>query len=149
MADTDVRPGQNEAESYKAKLLQPSKNDELSVPDEPELPVLPPVKDAGSPPMTVTGQYPPPLSDLRNCTLKGSVHGAVYCTSTIYMHHCAGYHSQLMISSYSLSSAISTVLISSHDCCAEGTSSNLQGKVVWIGLIHFRTVVRIAVCSEL
>jgi hypothetical protein len=58
MADTDVRSGQNEAvpsgKSYKAKLLQPSKNDELSVPDEPELPVLPPVKDAGSPPMTVT-----------------------------------------------------------------------------------------------
>jgi hypothetical protein len=41
-------------ESYKAKLLQPSNNDELSVPDEPEIPVLPPVKDAGSPPMTVT-----------------------------------------------------------------------------------------------
>lgn len=58
MADTDVRHAQNDIAppsgiSYKDKLLQPSDRDELSVPDQPEKPKLPPTKDEGSPPMTV------------------------------------------------------------------------------------------------
>lgn len=57
MADTDVHSDHevvSPGESYKAKLLQPSNKDELSVPHEPEVPVLPPTKDAGSPPMIVS-----------------------------------------------------------------------------------------------
>lgn len=59
MADTTSRnEGGLSGKSYKDKLLQPSDQDELSVPDLPETPTVPPTEDEGSPPMTVpVGEY--------------------------------------------------------------------------------------------
>lgn len=60
MADTDRRAATADAASFKDKLLQSSERDELSAPDLQALkPKLPPAKDAGTPPMTVsiTGKY--------------------------------------------------------------------------------------------
>lgn len=55
MADTQMPPGTAEAGSFKDKLLQPSERDELSTPDQQASKIeLPPSKDAGSPPMTVS-----------------------------------------------------------------------------------------------
>ncbi|WIA22543.1 hypothetical protein OEZ86_009531 [Tetradesmus obliquus] len=52
------------AVSYKEKLLQPSEQDELSHPDqEAPLPKLPPVKDEGSPPMTINVPAPAPAGE--------------------------------------------------------------------------------------
>lgn len=54
MADTDNRAAAADAGSYRAKLMQPSKRDELSTPDQQATTVkLLPVSDAGTPPMTV------------------------------------------------------------------------------------------------
>jgi hypothetical protein len=54
MADTDNRAAAADAGSYRTKLMQPSKRDDLSTPDQQATTVkLPPVKDAGTPPMTV------------------------------------------------------------------------------------------------